>query len=493
MKNHRYILSVILLVTLIMQGTIPCHSQILAPILTNVTVNHSSASASLEWNASPDAGVAGYVVYRYRNDEGYAIDTLWNPATLSYTDYSTGALFFSEAYVVAAIDIELNISPLSNALSTIFLTAELDTCNNRMNISWSEYKPVITEVTEYEIYASAGGSDFIKIHTAATAGQIFEWTGFETDQPYVIMVKAVMNDNSVSFSNMVSLNTDISQTPEWLKISNVTVNSSDHPEISVSYDPLSELDVFRILRREDDGSYLNIATVNSTGGSFIFTDVQAITTRMYTYVVEVINNCGIAVLSSLPAGNIVLSYELSDYTLKLNWTHYTGWIEGVDQYLLQYHTGDGVMRELERLAPSDSSYTVNYRTLMYEITGSETCFKLIAISNITDDIINESGSNRVCIEAPDSFFMPNAFTPDGNGINDYFGPVIAFTPSEFLLIIRDRSGKLLFSTDRYSDQWDGTWRGKKLPPDVYLWFLRIRTPSGKITEMTGTVALIYNN
>ncbi|MFO7573600.1 MAG: gliding motility-associated C-terminal domain-containing protein [Bacteroidales bacterium] len=493
MKNLRYIFPVVLLATLILQGTIPCHSQILAPVLTNVTVNNSSSSASLTWTASPSAGVAGYVVYRYRNDEGYAIDTLWNPATLSYTDNSTGALFFSEAYVVSAIDNELNISPLSNSLSTIFLTAVLDTCNNRIDISWSEYNPVGTEVTEYEIYVSAEGGDFIRIHSAAPATPAFVWTGFELSQSYVIMVKAVMDDNSVSLSNRVSVITDIKQPPGWLQISNVTVNSSDQTEVLVSYDPLSELDLFRIVRREDDGNYAPVTTVNSTGGSFIFTDDQAITTRRYTYIAEVLNNCGTALLSSLPAGNIVLSYEVSDYTLLLNWNHYTGWAEGVDEYLLQYHTGDGSFRELARLSPADSSYIADFRSLMYEITGSETCFRLTAISTIADGVIHQAGSNRVCIEAPDSFFMPNAFTPDDNGINDYFGPVMAFTPSEFLLIIRDRNGRVVFSTGRYSDQWDGTWRGEKLPPDVYLWFLRIRTPSGKMTERTGTVALIYNN
>jgi gliding motility-associated-like protein len=493
MKNHSYIFPVVLLTSLIMQGAMPCHSQIVPPVLTNVTVNHSSSSASLTWTASPSAGVSGYVVYRYRNDEGYAIDTLWNPAALSYTDYSTGALFFSEAYVVAAIDNELNISPLSNELGTVFLTADLDTCNNRIDISWTEYKPVSTEVTGYEIYVSAGGVDFINIHTAATATTVFEWTGFETAQNYVIMVRAVMADNSVSESNRVSVITNIKQPPAWLEISNITVNSSDQIEISVSYDPLSELDLFRIIRREGDGNYVPVATVNSTGGSFLFTDGQAIADRRYTYIAEVLNNCGTALLSSLPAGNIVLSFEISEYSVLLDWNHYTGWAEGVDKYLLQYHTGDGLYRELASLSPTDSSYIADYRSLIYEITGSEACFRITAVSTIADGIVHESGSNRVCTEAPDSFFMPNAFTPDGNGVNDFFGPVMAFTPSEFLLIIRNRNGRVLFTTERYSDQWDGTWRGEKLPPDVYLWFLRIKTPSGKLSERTGTVALIYNN
>ena len=291
----------------------------------------------------------------------------------------------------------------------------------------------------------------------------------------------------------MAVTTDIKRPPAWLIITNVTVNSSDRIEISVNYDPLSELGRFRIVRRDDADELSVAATVTSTGGSFVFTDNQAVTTRRYSYTVEVMNNCDASLLSSDPAGNILLSLEVSDYVVSLDWNHYTGWSEGVDQYLLQYHTGDATFNELARLPSGNSSFSADYRTLMYETTGSETCFRLTAISTGTDGTVEESVSNIVCIESPDSFFMPNAFTPDGNGINDMFGPVMAFTPAEFLFIVRDRNGRVLFRTERYSDQWDGTWRGGKLPPDVYLWFLRIRTPSGKLVEKTGTVALIYNN
>ena len=198
-------------------------------------------------------------------------------------------------------------------------------------------------------------------------------------------------------------------------------------------------------------------------------------------------------VTSQPAGNMVLTHKLSENTLTLAWNRYTGWAEGVDRYILQYHTGNSIFSDLEILSPADSSVTLDFRNLMYEITGSEICFRLTALGNLTDGAVYQSVSNTTCIDAPDSFFMPNAFTPDGNGLNDFFGPVMAFTPTEFLLIIRDRGGRVLFRTSNYAEQWDGTWRGGKLPPDVYLWFLRIRTPSGKLTEKTGTVALIYNN
>ncbi len=493
MKKHWYISATLALGLMVLQGNAHCPAQPAAPVLRNVTVNHSPASATLTWTASPSAGVAGYVVYRYRNNEGYAIDTLWNPATLSFTDFETGATFFSEAYVVAAIDSELNISPLSNPLSTIYLAARLDTCSNKIDISWSEYTPVVTGVTAYKLYASADGGEFMMIHSTEEAGSVFEWTGFGFGRSYTFMARALMGDGSVSDSNRVPVLTDIDRPPAWLIISNVTVNSSGRIVISARYDQLTELSRFMIMRREGDGEPAVAGSVISTGGSFDFTDTQATATGRYTYTVGVINNCGASVLTSGPAGNMVLTHKLSDNTLTLAWNRYTGWAEGVDRYILQYHTGNSIFSDLEILSPADSSVTLDFRNLMYEITGSEICFRLTALGNLTDGAVYQSVSNTTCIDAPDSFFMPNAFTPDGNGLNDFFGPVMAFTPTEFLLIIRDRGGRVLFRTSNYAEQWNGTWRGGKLPPDVYLWFLRIKTPSGKLTEKTGTVALIYNN
>jgi gliding motility-associated-like protein len=68
--------------------------------------------------------------------------------------------------------------------------------------------------------------------------------------------------------------------------------------------------------------------------------------------------------------------------------------------------------------------------------------------------------------------LPNAFTPDGNGVNDYFK---ALGPSDgiedFTLLIYNRWGQRIWEAKNFADKWDGTLNGQKLPAGVYAWYL----------------------
>jgi gliding motility-associated-like protein len=68
--------------------------------------------------------------------------------------------------------------------------------------------------------------------------------------------------------------------------------------------------------------------------------------------------------------------------------------------------------------------------------------------------------------------LPNAFTPDGNGVNDYFK---ALGPSDgiedFTLLIYNRWGQRIWEAKNFADKWDGTLNGQKLPSGVYAWYL----------------------
>jgi len=68
------------------------------------------------------------------------------------------------------------------------------------------------------------------------------------------------------------------------------------------------------------------------------------------------------------------------------------------------------------------------------------------------------------------FYVPNAFTPDGDGVNEIFRPYgegIDF--SQYTMEIFDRWGELVFSTDNAERGWDGTYKGKTLSVGTYVW------------------------
>lgn len=88
--------------------------------------------------------------------------------------------------------------------------------------------------------------------------------------------------------------------------------------------------------------------------------------------------------------------------------------------------------------------------------------------------------------------MPNAFTPNNDGKNDKFQPVVVQPErvTAFQMLIFDRWGGNIFETQDLSQGWDCTIKGKQAPPGVYVYIITYRNDFGKAKEMMGTVTLI---
>ncbi len=95
-------------------------------------------------------------------------------------------------------------------------------------------------------------------------------------------------------------------------------------------------------------------------------------------------------------------------------------------------------------------------------------------------------------ECDGSVFVPNAFTPNGDGINDgyrIYGRCIRLNS----LKIFNRWGEKVWETEDINDTWDGTYRGAKQPPEVYVYLLTYSAdrPGGAISKHTeGSITLI---
>ncbi len=72
-------------------------------------------------------------------------------------------------------------------------------------------------------------------------------------------------------------------------------------------------------------------------------------------------------------------------------------------------------------------------------------------------------------------YVPNAFSPNDNGLNDCFRSFLSpdLVPQQYLLRIFDRWGNQLFESDTPDACWDGSFRGKPLEGGVYVWYLDV--------------------
>ncbi|MBL4704379.1 MAG: gliding motility-associated C-terminal domain-containing protein, partial [Flavobacteriales bacterium] len=112
-------------------------------------------------------------------------------------------------------------------------------------------------------------------------------------------------------------------------------------------------------------------------------------------------------------------------------------------------------------------------------------------------VTNKSGcSDTICydVKIVDDVhvFIPNAFSPDGDGLNDVFVPILSQPEiSNYQFIIFDRWGQELFSSERMGEGWDGTQQGDALPIGVYVWMIRFRKDwNYEYKDLKGHVTII---
>jgi len=88
-------------------------------------------------------------------------------------------------------------------------------------------------------------------------------------------------------------------------------------------------------------------------------------------------------------------------------------------------------------------------------------------------------------------FMPNAFSPNGDGHNEQFGTTYECTYVNYKFQIYNRWGQLLFETRNQDQKWDGTFGGKMSPPGNYIYSIKYSLkPDGLFEEFSGSFLLI---
>ncbi|HEX6914505.1 MAG TPA: T9SS type B sorting domain-containing protein, partial [Chitinophagaceae bacterium] len=91
--------------------------------------------------------------------------------------------------------------------------------------------------------------------------------------------------------------------------------------------------------------------------------------------------------------------------------------------------------------------------------------------------------------APD-IFIPDAFTPNNDRLNDLFYPVVTGMKQFDFFKVYNRYGQLLYSSQVPGQGWDGSFGGKPQPPGTYVYMAQAVNYKGEKVFRKGTVVLI---
>ena len=133
------------------------------------------------------------------------------------------------------------------------------------------------------------------------------------------------------------------------------------------------------------------------------------------------------------------------------------------------------------LNPSESSFSC----LTPTVTAQETSTYILTVLGVNGCY----NSDTITIYFDGSIYLPNSFTPDGNGENDIFyayGKDIV--KLEFYIF--DRWGEKIFFSDDITKGWDGTYKGKLLPNNTYVWKVWYEDVLGNKGTLYGKVTLV---
>jgi gliding motility-associated-like protein len=88
------------------------------------------------------------------------------------------------------------------------------------------------------------------------------------------------------------------------------------------------------------------------------------------------------------------------------------------------------------------------------------------------------------------YFVPNAFSPNGDGLNEIFRPIAVGVVSTEWFRVYNRYGQVMYESSNIQNGWDGTYKGQRQPIGNYIWSIKGKGRDGKVIEMKGNVVLV---
>ena len=480
------------------------------PTTTHVDVDPANGLAVVYFDYEVTDETLGYIIYKCSSSGSAEVLQIGDPNLQFATIPTSLASTEPESYRVAAFDcINDDGTPNPNAAgectSTVFTSASQIPCTDKAQIYWTEPfgmdGGVNTYTIEYSIYDDVSGlwSSWMQADVLTAGFGSFLHEGINVDQTYRYRVVAESTTGNIARSNNYELTFTYPDAPDAPIISRASVMTNGSVEIVVETDPLTtEICSYQIERKLDSNSWLPILDAQSStmGITLTFIDNSVDTdAKSYTYRCVMTNDCGAEIGVSNIGTTIFLQGWRSDdpeaFLNNLIWSHYEEFPLGVGSYELLRSSSRHDPAEPLTTLPWNVNYAEDYVGELIDEPG-DFCYTIVALENNASTGLNGAKSNRVCLTEDPLIWIPTAFTPNGDEVNDWYpwdpdgetnlGFVSDSIPSGgsvFNMTILSRWGDTLFESDAINECWDGRVNGNEIPDGVYSSIIRILDGSGK--------------
>jgi gliding motility-associated-like protein len=357
-----------------------------------------------------------------------------------------------------------------------------------IRLDWSPY--VGFGVRVYRIYRSGPDKKFSLLATLASNKLSYDDSNL-CDQQYCYYVEAVdLANRFASRSNISCAHAPYiyQQTPLVMDYATVI----DDRRIKVKWQPGVQPTIkgYIIDRKVGNNAWVDsFATLTDT--QFVDNSVN-IFNAPYAYRIRTVDACGYQSPVSHISQSIFLDSRIINDKVTLGWNKYRLWADGVDHYEIQIRDRKGVYKTTAVLSPNDSTYTDDS---IYITIDTAYCYRVIAYQGGLT--LYTSTSNSTCALLDSRIFIPNAFSPNRDSLNEVWKVsalsiynLVGHEKLEYYCRIVNRWGQVVFETNDVNQGWDGTVRGKPAPSDVYVYMIHAQGIDGRSLNRKGNITLL---
>ena len=470
------------------------------PEVSHVNVTSADSLAEVHWVHDPgDNDNFGYIVYSCNGGAATPVDTV-GEGVFSTVVLNSSAWVASEEYRVAAInclgdDDEPMPGGASDCARSMHLGVIYRPCDEEAGLAWN--RPDLLEgVTQYQVQTKTlqPGSNWEILDVIEDNGSsgalayVHNNVPLQTTLRYRIV--ALGGANQQSASNEVEMTFDYQDAPATPVLEAALVRTDLAPgvpvEVRVNVGEGYQGHEYELQRlNKDTDSWTGLERKGTANPEVIFTDYDVDTDEFsYRYRIAVYNECEQLVSQSQEAETMLLqgfrNDELGMQRHNLSWSHYDGFPFGVDRYEVLVKTTADPSNYGQPLETMDANRS-NFNRNVSDMTGDPGlfCYQIIAVEVDPEGDLEAASSNWLCLVEEPVVWLPNAFTPNGDDLNDWY-PWTADTPnvgfigdapegsSNFRLSIFNRWGNVVYETESIGTPWDGKVNGKLVPNGVYM-------------------------
>lgn len=482
----------------------------LPPSFDVLTINPADGHPTLSWtppNYNPlHPDPTGYIIYIPTDIGNLAIDTV-DADTHTYTDLNNTGNNSSIKYTIASNG-PTEPSQLTSHHGSIHLTAEYDSCGNKLNINWNHYVGWGNRIDFYNIYLSETPAlnNFTKIGSVNGVQNVL-YHPVEPNKEFYLYVEAKKRDEEVyTKSNMAYINTKISRPPNFVRLDSIIAKNNE-TELHFKIDNSTEYRDFIITRWEYSDSVSSIFTAKrlfsfSDPTTIFFTDTTdswSARSRPFYFKINAYDGCNRLKIVSNLSNSIIVRALSRGQTTTISWDPFYSAQSNPIVYKLYRITYSPNPNPPELIFEEENPYEFSYDDNHDQFEGQgylpQFCYYIEAHEILEDSQIKRiSRSRTICTEITPNIKMPNAIDPKSTIIRNniprnVFAPTLTFLAT-YKLIIYNRWGGIVFQGNNQG--WDGRLNnGEYASEGAYVYRLEVYTESRRMTTKKGTVNVVY--